>query len=565
MDVNLLIQTLRVSPSLRDSSASLVERAFLFGKKAHQGQFRKSGEHYFTHSFATALQLARWGLDAPTVAAGLLHDVAEDTTVSLQDIRTAFGDEVAFLVDGVTKLSHVKYRGAEAHAENLRKLILAISQDVRVILIKLADRLHNMKTLAALPPVKQKRIALETEEIYAPISYRLGMQAVAGELEDLAFPYLHPEEHTWLTTHVAEHYKARDTYLSRVRTMIEATLHENRIAPLTIDSRAKRMSSLYKKLVRHDMNLDQIYDLVALRIVVQSIEECYAAMGILHQLWPPMPGRIKDYIALPKPNGYRSLHTTVICLDGTPTEFQIRTQEMHDEAEHGIAAYWAYAHAKKQTSPHHAQALHNNLQWVQQLQEWQKSIPGSEEFLRSLKIDFFQDRIFAITPRGAVIDLPAGSTPVDFAYAIHTEIGDQCIGARINSKIVPLDYQLQSGDLVEILTQKSKHPSDSWLAFVKTTAAKKRVRASLRKHSLSSRGARIEFTIVAEDRMGLLKDVSSIISKSHVNILSAQVPRTSHFARLKIICESIPKEKIEKLLLKLKTIKEIKEVHYRTI
>lgn len=569
MDVRILLKELKTSGSLSSAHTALVERAFSLGEKAHQGQRRKSGEPYFIHSFATGLQLAQWGLDAPTVAAGLLHDVVEDTDISLEEIRRVFGDEVARLVDGVTKLSNVRYRGVQEQAENLRKMILALSQDIRVVLIKLADRLHNMKTLGALPPQSQKRIALETEEIYAPLAYRLGMQGVAGELEDLTFPYLHPKEHAWLAAHVKERYEEREEYLGRVRTMVEAALRENRIVGAKIDSRAKRYSSLYKKLVRHDMNLDQIYDLVALRIVVGTVEECYAVMGVVHQLWPPMPGRIKDYIALSKPNGYRSLHTTVICLDNKPTEFQIRTQEMHDEAENGIAAYWAYLHSKG-SKDHHSQIAgdiaRKNLTWVQQLKEWQHGIPGSEEFLQSLKIDFFKDRIFAITPEGEVIDLPAGSTPVDFAYAIHTEIGDQCIGARVNNKITPLDYQLQSGDLVEILIQKSKKPSESWLAFVQTTAAKKHVRASLRKHSLDYKKApRVEFRITAQDRVGLLKDVSSIISKSHVNIIDAQIPRTTHFASIKITCEFIPKDKIEKLLIKLKAIKEIKEVNYRVV
>ncbi len=569
MDVNALLREFKPSASPTPAGVDCIQRAFLLSQNAHQHQTRKSGEPYFTHSFATGLQLAQWGLDSSTVAAGLLHDVIEDTAVSLDAIHKEFGEEIAFLVDGVTKLSNVQYRGAQEQAENLRKMILALSQDIRVVLIKLADRLHNMKTLGALPPAHQKRIALETEEIYAPLAYRLGMQGVAGELEDLTFPYLHPEEHAWLTTHVKERYDEREAYSSRVRAVLETALRDNAITPLAIDSRAKRYSSLYKKLVRHDMNLEQIYDLVALRVVVRNIEECYAVMGIIHQLWPPMPGRIKDYIALPKPNGYRSLHTTVICLENKPTELQIRTQEMHDEAENGIAAYWTYAHAKAHAKDREAIAMHaarQNLTWVQQLKEWQKGIPGSEEFLQSLKIDFFKDRIFAITPQGAVIDLPAGSTPVDFAYAIHTEIGDQCIGARVNNKIVPLDYAIQSGDLVEILIQKSKKPSESWLSFIKTVTAKRRVRASLRKHSFGRIAPqRVEFKITAQDRVGLLKDISSIISKSHVNILDAHVPRAAHFAHLKITCELIPKEKIEKLLIKLKAIKEIKEISYRVV
>jgi GTP pyrophosphokinase len=569
--VKTIIQEVQNKRDLAPEEISLLERAFNFSQKAHQVQKRKSGEPYFNHAYQTAVKLAEWRLDVQTIAAGLLHDVAEDTSHSLEEIKKEFGEEIPFLVDGVTKLGRLKYRNKdEAQAENLRKMILALSRDLRVVLIKLADRLHNMKTLSVLPPLKQKRIALETSEIYAPLAYRLGMANLAGELEDLAFPHLYPQEHKWLKENVKEKYEEREKYLVKVKEVVEKTLKENEIEPVKIDTRAKRYASLYKKLLRSDMNLEQVYDLVALRIIVKTVEECYATMGVIHQLWPPLPGKIKDYIALAKPNGYRSIHTTVFCLDNKPTEFQIRTQEMHEEAENGIAAYWAYAQAKatkdyRETKPIFAEK--KELAWVGQLKEWQKGVASSEAFIQSLKIDFFKDRIFTITPKGEVIDLPAGSTPVDFAYAIHTEIGDQCIGAKVNNKIAPLEYQLQSGDMVEIMTQKSKKPSESWLKFVKTDIAKRRIKSALRAASglLAKKPAQTEFRIISEDRIGLLKDVSSVISRNHINIISVHAPQTTTLPTLRIRCDLSDREKAEKLVLKLKRVKGVREVSYKML
>jgi len=570
MNIKEILDKIQNTRKLTDAETDLLCRAFDFSQKAHSGQKRKSGEPYFNHAYQTALKLAEWRLDVPTIAAGLLHDVVEDAGVSLDEIKKRFGDEIAFLVDGVTKLGRLKYRNKnEAQAENLKKMILAISQDLRVVFIKLADRLHNMKTLSALPPQKQKRIALETSEIYAPLAYRLGMANLAGELEDLTFPYLYSQEHQWLIENVKESYEERQSYLEKVKPIIEKSLKEHGIEPIKIDFRAKRYSSLYKKLLRYDMNLEQIYDLVALRIIVKTVEECYAALGIIHQLWPPLPGRIKDYIALPKPNGYRSLHTTVFCLDNKPIEIQIRTLEMHEEAENGIAAHWAYEQ-KKGTKDYLEEkpifADKKELVWVQQLKNWQKEFTNPEEFLQSLKIDFFKDRIFAITPKGEVIDLPAGATPVDFAYAIHTDIGDSCVGAKVNNKIVSLDYQLQSGDLVEILTQKSKKPSESWLKFVKTNQARKKIKSSLRQSiGHYQKKLQTEFKITVVDRIGILKDITSVISRSHINIVKVSVPETGHFPDLKIRCDINDREKIEKLILKLKKIEGVKEIGYKLV
>lgn len=572
MDIKEIVNILN-NPSEND--INLIRRAFNFSQKAHQGQKRKTNEPYFIHSFETALKVAQWRLDAPSIAAALLHDVAEDTKYTIGDIKKEFGEEIAFLVDGVTKLGRLKYRGTQEKAENLRKMILAISQDIRVVIVKLADRLHNMRTLSAVAPGKQKRIALETEEIYAPLAYRLGMQLVAGELEDLAFPYTHPQEYKWLIQNIKSQFNERQQYAEKIKPIIENALEENNIELIRIDSRAKRWSSLYKKLLRFDMDLDQIHDLIALRIIVKTVEDCYATLGIIHQLWPPLPGKIKDYIALPKPNGYRSLHTTIFCVDNKPTEFQIRTVEMHEEAENGIAAHWAY-HQAKTTKDYIEQkpvfAEKKELAWVQQLKGWQKEHSGSEEFINSLKIDFFKDRIFAITPKGEVFDLPTGATPVDFAYQIHSEIGDQCVGAKVNNKISPLDYNLHSGDVVEILIQKNKKPSESWLDFVKTSIAKRRIRLMAKDSPLGlfkKEPAQTEFRIVVEDRVGLLKDISSVFSRNHINITKTaanfEEKKRGKFPLVRLRCEVNNKEKIEKLILKLKEIKGVREISYKLV
>ena len=581
MNVNDLLKARK----FLENEIDLINRSFSFSQKIHQHQKRKTNEPYFKHPFETALKVSEWKLDANTSSAALLHDAVEDTNTSLEEIKNKFGEEVMFLVDGVTKISKIKYHQQNSEdnpkkqknernrnleqAENIRKMILALSQDIRVILIKLSDRLHNMKTLAALPPQKQKRIALETSEIYSPLAYRLGMANLAGELEELAFPYLHPKEYKWLVDNIKEKYGEREKYLGKAKIIVEKILSENNIQPIKIDFRAKRYSSLYKKLFRFDMNLEQIYDLIACRIIVKTIQECYATLGIIHQLWPPLPGKIKDYIAMPKPNGYRSIHTTVFCIDNKPTEFQIRTEAMHHEAEDGIAAYWVYAESKTKKGYQENKPIFadkKELHWVEQLRGWQKQFSDPQEFLQSLKIDFLKDRIFIITPKGEIMDLPIGATPVDFAYAVHTEIGDNCVGAKINGKIVSLDYQLQSGDLVEVLTQKSKKPSQSWLAFVKTSIAKKQIKAANKDALLAFQKEKIiEFKMTVVDRIGLLKDISSIISKNHINIDSSHSETSGGFHIIKIRCETDNKEKAEKLILKLKKIKEIKEINYRLV
>jgi GTP diphosphokinase / guanosine-3',5'-bis(diphosphate) 3'-diphosphatase len=462
----------------------LIGRAFLFSSEAHKAQQRKSGDPYFDHALATAEILHEWHLDDDTIAAGLLHDTVEDTGIPIATIEKQFNKDIAFLVDGVTKLGHIKYRGEENKIENFRKMILALSQDLRVVFIKLADRLHNMQTLEHLPPTKQKRVALETEEIYAPLAYRLGMHNVSGQLQDLTFPYLHPKEYADLVSTAKEQYDERLKYLEKIKPQVKKLLEDHDIEPLDIEIRAKRYASLYKKLLRRDMDIAQVHDLVAMRVIVGTMPECYAALGIIHEMWTPVPRRIKDYLAMPKPNGYRSLHTTVIGPDDKTIEFQIRTKEMHDENEYGVAAHWLYDRKRRGEANVSGKKLAQEIEWVQQLKHWQEHFSGKEEdpneFLEAMKVNFFTHRIFAVTPHGEVIDLPEGSTPIDFAYHVHSEIGDNATGARVNGILVTLDHQLKSGDSVEILTQKGKKPSEDWLRFVKTSAARDHIRATLR-------------------------------------------------------------------------------------
>jgi GTP pyrophosphokinase len=570
----------------------LIARAYAFAEKAHAGQKRKSGEPYFNHSLATAEILRSWHLDDATVAAGILHDTVEDTGVPLETIKKEFGDEVAFLVDGVTKLGRIKYRETPASddvaarkktakqaieenkAENLRKMVLALSQDLRVVFIKLADRLHNMQTLSALPPAKQKRIALETDEIYASLAYRLGMHNVSGELQDLAFPYLHPREYEWLMRATKEHYAERMRYLEKIKPQVKKVLEDHNIKPLDIEIRAKRYSSLYKKLLKRDMDIERVHDLVAMRIIVETLPECYAALGVIHEAWPPLPRRIKDYIAMPKPNAYRSLHTTVIGPEGKRVEIQIRTKEMHDENEYGIAAHWLYKQKQDGTAVS-GKKLAQEIAWVQQLRNWQERFAGNaddpEEFVRAMKIDFFTDRIFAVTPGGDVIDLPVGSTPIDFAYHVHSEIGNAATGAKVNGVMSTLDHVLKSGDVVEIITQKGKKPSGDWLRFAKTTIARDHIRMALRKKNIFGQAlnlpTRAEIKMTVEDRVGLIKDISGSIAEMHIGIISFHTEPAAgkrlHINKVEV--QSADKKKLEKLTAKLYTIKGVKDAAYRLI
>jgi GTP pyrophosphokinase len=450
---------------------SVVDRAYAFAERAHQGQKRSSGEPYITHPTATALTLAKMRVDLNTIAAGLLHDVPDDTPYSLKDIETEFGPDIANLVRGVGKLGKLKFRGVERYVENLRKMFIAMARDMRVVLIKFADRLHNLKTLDALPEEKRERVARETLEIYAPIAHRLQMGDLHAKLEDISFQYLYPTEYQWLQNLVSHRRTEKERYLEKVQKRVERELTRNQIPYLSVHGRAKHLYSLYRKLLSRDRDITKIYDLVALRIIVKNVQDCYACLGLLHNLYRPLKGRIKDYIAQQKPNGYQSLHTTVFCDDGEIVELQIRTEAMHQEAEFGITAHWNYE--ERGTMP-----TDKRLRWVRDLLKFQRAIPDNRQVLDTLRLDIFQNRIFVFTPKGDVIELPEESTPIDFAYHIHTEIGNKCNWAKVNDEIAPLETKLHSGDVIEIFMDRNrKGPSVDWLKFVKTTTAKQKIKA----------------------------------------------------------------------------------------
>ncbi len=456
-----------------ESDVSAIKPAFDFSYNAHQNETRMSGEPYFTHPATVSLYVARLKLDKDAISAALLHDVVENQGIKVEEIEKKFGKEISFLVEAVTKVDSVRYKGIEREVESLRKMFLSLAQDIRVVAIKLMDRLHNMETLAFQTPEKQQRIAQETLELYAPLADRLGMWEAKAALEDLAFPYTNPKEYEWLKKQIEHRRKDGESFLEKLSPKIEYELNRDGVAPKKILYRTKNLYGIWKKLVKYEMNFDRILDIVAMRIIVRDIADCYKSLGIIHKLWKPMPGRIKDFVALPKPNGYQSLHTTVFGPEKKIVDFQIRTEEMDKEAEFGIAAHWAYktnANAKK-------------LEWVQKLQEWYKEHKDSpqKEILSALKIDFFKDRIFVLTPRGDVIDLPDGASPVDFAYHIHSEIGDRMFGAKVNGKMVSFDYKLHSGETIEILTQKNKNPTAEWLDHTRTSLAKNRIKSNLRK------------------------------------------------------------------------------------
>lgn len=572
MSVSDLLEKLKIQERAPED-LELIRRAYDFAEKAHGGQKRKSGEPYIVHPLSVAMRLAEMRLDSATIAAALLHDVCEDTGCTIEEIKKSFGDEIAFIVDGVTKLGRIKYKGTERSAESLRKMFLAIAEDVRIVLLKLVDRLHNMETLQYVAPEKRRRIALETLEIYAPLAYRLGIGELKGKLEDLAFPYVYPQEYAWLMETLKDKFEERRLYVERLKPRVAEALTKEKIPYLNIHARAKHYYSLYKKLLKYDMNVNKVFDLIALRVIVKTVEDCYATLGVVHKLWRPMPGLVKDYIALPKPNGYRSLHTTVFGPEGRVIEFQIRTQEMHDEAENGIAAHWAYAEHKH--SPAYAKqrtsfAPARELNWIKQLREWQKDFEKPDEFLESLKIDFFKNRIFVLTPKGDVFDLPEGSTPVDFAYHVHTDIGNTAIGAKVGGKMVPLSHELQNGDVVEILTQKNKKPSADWLEFVKSPQARKKISAALKKRreeaefEKKSGGVVAEIRLSVHDRVGLLRDVSNVMTRQKVNMKSVTTDTKNRAFPLIIIHAPFKsRRELEKVMVKLKEVKGVEEVGYK--
>lgn len=459
---------------LSPEERQLVRRAYEFASKAHKGQHRLSGEDFIEHPLAVAAIVSEMEGDAPTLAAAILHDVVEDTPVKLENIKAEFGEEVAKLVDGVTKLSRIEFRSrVEEQVSNLRKMFLAMAEDWRVVVIRLADRLHNLRTLDALPLERQKRTAEETLEIYAPLAHRLGIWRLKWELEDLAFRYLHPEEYRSLARRIAAKRSEREEEVNAVIARLKERLAQEGIQ-CEVFGRAKNLYSIWRKMKAENKDLSEIYDLLAVRIIVSSVSDCYEVLGICHTMWKPVPGRFKDYIAMPKPNGYQSLHTTVVGPFGEPLEIQIRTREMDRTAEYGSAAHWRYKEGDRVRD----RDFERKMSWLRQLLEWQREMTDAREFMEALKIDLFNDEVFVFTPKGDVIDLPVGSTPLDFAYKIHTDIGHHCVGAKVNGRIVPLDYKLNTGDIVEILTNRqSAGPSRDWLDIVKTSHARSKIRA----------------------------------------------------------------------------------------
>lgn len=466
---NLILKIEQYNPQ---ANTKQVIKAYSFAEAAHEGQYRNSGERFFVHPYNVAMILIELNMDTDTIVAGLLHDVLEDTDVVYEKLVEEFGEEVANLVEGVTKLKKLKYKTKqENQAENLRKMVVAMAKDIRVIIIKLADRLHNMRTLEYMSEEKKKEKALETLEIYAPLAHRLGISKIKWELEDLSLRFLDPEGYYKLVDKVSKQRREREAYIQMIINTLQEKLDEMEVS-CEISGRPKNFYSIYRKMVYQNKSFEQIFDLTAIRIIVDTLKDCYGALGIVHTMWKPIPGRFKDYIAMPKPNMYQSLHTTVIGPQGEPFEVQIRTWDMHRTAEYGIAAHWKYKEGTVKTDN-----FDEKLSWLRQLLEWQKDMKDPKEFMESLKIDFFTDEVFVFTPKGDVISLPNGSTPIDFAYRVHTAVGNNCVGAKVDGRIVPLDYKLKNGNIVEVITSaNSTGPSRDWLKVVKSSQAKTKIR-----------------------------------------------------------------------------------------
>ena len=464
----------RVATYNPDVEQDLLRKAYVFSAREHRNQKRRSGEPYLVHPLEVAYILANLELDTASIVSGLLHDVVEDTLTTIDHVSDKFGGDVAHIVSGVTKISKLKFSSSqEAEAENLRKMILAMVDDVRVILVKLADRLHNMRTLEHLPPEKRERISRETKEIYAPIANRLGIGRIKDELEDLAFMHLDPASHQELVTALESRRKVSDEFITETRGRLEQAMSAAHI-DAGITGRVKSTYSIHKKMKVQKIGVDEVYDYIAFRVLTNSIKDCYGALGIIHSIWRPVPGRIKDYIAMPKPNMYQSLHTSVMTDKGQPFEVQIRTDEMHRVAEEGIAAHWQYKEGGKLSNEDA-----EKMAWLRQILDWQKDLSDPRDFMELVKIDLFPEEVYTFTPRGKVLSFRAGATPLDFAYAIHTEVGHQCAGAKVNGRIVPLRYELRNGDIVEIMTNANRHPSRDWLSLAKTSRARSKIRAWL--------------------------------------------------------------------------------------
>src|SRR5438067_6528045 len=464
-----LVNLVRENPPTADPD--IIQRAYQFSLQHHNGQTRASGEPYLVHPLEVALVFAEMKLDSTAIAAGLLHDAVEDTDVTNSQIEEKFGTPVAHIVDGVTKIAKINLaRREERQAENVRKMVLAMTDDIRVVLIKLADRLHNMRTLEHLPPDRQQHIAQETLDIYAPLAHRLGMGKVRGELEDLAFQYVDPIGYRQIKEQVDARRKQGEAFLTKTVAFIQEKLQENGVQA-QVDDRIKRLYSIAQKLQRQRITVDQVYDLLAIRIITSSVKDCYSALGTIHSIWRPVPGRIKDFIAMPRPNLYQSLHTTVMAEGGMQFEVQIRTEEMHKMAEEGIAAHWKYKDGRPVSAKDE-----QRLAWLRQVVEWQREVSDPNEFLSTLKIDLYPEEVYTFTPKGKVVILPRDGCPIDFAYAIHTEVGHTCTGAKVNGRIVPLRTKLRNGDIVEIITQSGHHPSRDWLSYAKSSRARNKIK-----------------------------------------------------------------------------------------
>ncbi|MBC18575.1 GTP pyrophosphokinase [Pseudodesulfovibrio profundus] len=526
----------KVSTYIDNPDLDLIQRAYVFSAQAHDGVVRRSGEPYISHPMNVAYLLADMQLDEATVAAGLLHDTVEDTDTTVDEIEEMFGSDVADIVDGVTKISQMDFESkAVQQAENIRKLILAMAEDIRVLMVKLADRLHNMRTLEFMKPVKQRLIAQETQDIYAPLANRLGLHRVKTELEDLCLRYLKPDVFGQLREAVAEHRAAGEQYIDRVIDIMQDMLQKNRLKGV-VYGRTKHLHSIHVKMEQQGLTFDEIYDLIAFRIILKSLKDCYAVLGLIHATWRPVPGRFKDYISIPKANMYQSLHTTVIGPDGERIEFQIRTEEMHQIAEYGVAAHWQYKEVGKGAKRGRTAGTRDaeRYTWLKQIMDWQRELSDPREFMSSLRLEMFQEEVYVFTPNGDIKELPDGATTVDFAYAIHSEVGDKCAGAKINGRIVPLHTTLKNGDSVEIITDKNRVPSRDWLKFVKTAKARTRIKhyvrtversraISLAKELLEKEGRRVGINVQKAIKDGEFLKLVSEFNCGSVDDLLAQV------------------------------------------
>jgi GTP pyrophosphokinase len=526
----------KVSGYIENPDLALIQKAYIFAAQAHEGVVRLSGEPYISHPMSVAYQLAVMQLDEASVAAGLLHDTVEDTDTTIDEIEDLFGSDVADIVDGVTKISKMQFESkAVAQAENIRKMILAMAEDIRVLMVKLADRLHNMRTLDHMKPIKQRMIAQETVDIYAPLANRLGLHRIKTELEDMCLRFLKPDVYSQLSEAVAKHRSAGQEYIDKVISLIQGMLSKNKIKG-HVYGRTKHLHSTHQKMIQQDLSFEEIYDLIAFRVIVPSVKDCYAVLGLIHAAWKPIPGRFKDYISIPKANMYQSLHSTVIGPDGERIEIQIRTEEMNRVAEYGVAAHWQYkevgkgAKRNKTTGQRDAE----RFTWLRQILDWQRELNDPREFMASLRFDLFQDEVYVFTPNGDIKEMPDGATPVDFAYMIHTEVGDHCAGAKVNGRLVPLHTELKNGDSVEIITDKNRSPSRDWLKFVKTAKARTRIKQHIRtverersialgKELLEKEGRRVGINFQKHLKDGEFQKLAQEFNCSSADDLIAQV------------------------------------------